>query len=178
MRSTLVYGTFDPLTSGHLWLAFTGLRLFDRLVVAIAPVVNREPMFTAEERVEMWKKSLDGWGEGRVEAIAVGDDAEVDLARDHGCESLLVGVRNMAEYMERAVWQRVLHDLDPAIQPVHLFPDARVADISASKVRALVGRDGWVEAVKPYLPPYAFESLYWKVRGSGRNGDRRVGNTR
>lgn len=61
MRSALVYGTFDPLTSGHLWLASAGLQLFDNIVVAIAPIVNREAVFTSEERIGLWAQSLLGW---------------------------------------------------------------------------------------------------------------------
>jgi pantetheine-phosphate adenylyltransferase len=171
MRSALVYGTFDPLTSGHLWLVSAGLRLFDRIVVAVAPVVGREPVFTTEERLILWSQSLHGWGEGRVRVVVVGDESEARLAREHGCGFVLAGVRNLTEYIERSVWQRVLHDLAPAIQPVYLFPDARVADISAARVRDLVGRDGWVEAVKPYLQVPTWEALYRKYR---RWGGRRV----
>ncbi|MBY0512520.1 MAG: hypothetical protein K2P78_01245 [Gemmataceae bacterium] len=164
MKSALVYGTFDPLTSGQLWLVSAGLRMFNQIVIAVAPVTGREPMFTAEERVSLWSESLDGWDEGRVRVVVAGDESEVRLAREHGCEFVLAGVRDLTEYIERSVWQRVLHDLDPAIQPVYSFPDARVADISAAKVRDLVDRGGWVEAVKPYLQVPTWEALYRKYR--------------
>jgi len=164
MRSVLVHGTFDPVTSGHMWLVSTGLQLFDRIVVAVAPIMNREPMFTVDERIKMWHDSLHGWGDGRVEVIAAGDEFEGQLAKEHGCGFVLAGVRSMAEYMERSVWQRVVRDLDSAVQSVYLFPDERIAAISASKVRALVGTDGWVENVSRYLQPAAYEALYWKFR--------------
>lgn len=167
MRSALVYGTFDPVTSGHLWLVFAGLEAFDRIVVAVAPVAGREAMFAVEERVEMWRASLHGWGEGRVEVVAAGDESEARLACKHGCGFILAGLRNAAEYAERAVWQQTLHEADPAVLPVYLVPDARVADISATGVRELVGRDGWAESVRRYLQPATYEALYWKSRRPG-----------
>lgn len=72
--------------------------------------------------------------------------------------------------MERAVWQRVLRDLDPAVQTIYLFPDSRVAHISASKVREMVGRDGWVEGVKQYLQVPTWEALYRKFRQAKPSG--------
>ena len=50
MRYALMYGTFGPLTPGHLWLTSAGLRLFDWIVVAVAPLVGRESIFKTVER--------------------------------------------------------------------------------------------------------------------------------
>lgn len=89
------------------------------------------------------------------------------LAHEHGCGFLLAGVRDLTEYVERAVWQRVIRNLDPAIQSVYLIPDSRIAAVSAAGVRELVGRDGWVEAVKLHLQVPTWEALVRKFKPRG-----------
>ena len=46
-------GSFDPPTLGHLWMIEQGVRLFDRLVVAIGINPDKEPTFSVEDRTEM-----------------------------------------------------------------------------------------------------------------------------
>jgi cytidyltransferase-like protein len=52
VQKLFVYaGSFDPLTIGHLWMIEQGVRLFDRLVVAIGINPDKEHTFTLEERL-------------------------------------------------------------------------------------------------------------------------------
>jgi len=46
-------GSFDPLTAGHLDLIERGAEIFDHLVVAVLTNLEKQPLFTARERVEM-----------------------------------------------------------------------------------------------------------------------------
>jgi pantetheine-phosphate adenylyltransferase len=46
-------GTFDPLTNGHVDIIQRGSRLFDRIVVGILLNVEKSPLFTVSERVEI-----------------------------------------------------------------------------------------------------------------------------
>ena len=51
-------GTFDPITRGHEDLIRRCVRLFDRVVVAIASNPKKAPLFSLEERVELAKEVL------------------------------------------------------------------------------------------------------------------------
>ena len=46
-------GSFDPLTNGHVDIIQRGSRLFDRIVVGILLNVEKSPLFTVSERVEI-----------------------------------------------------------------------------------------------------------------------------
>ena len=50
-------GSFDPLTNGHVDIIQRGSRLFDRIVVAILLNVEKAPLFTVAERVEIGRAS-------------------------------------------------------------------------------------------------------------------------
>ena len=59
MNKTAIYpGTFDPITFGHIDVIKKGLKLFNKIVVAVSNVDNKNYLFDAEERIEIVKKAL------------------------------------------------------------------------------------------------------------------------
>ena len=60
MNKVAIYpGTFDPITFGHIDVIKKGLKLFDKLVVAVSDVENKDYLFSSdEERIEIVKKAL------------------------------------------------------------------------------------------------------------------------
>ncbi|MBQ7618063.1 MAG: adenylyltransferase/cytidyltransferase family protein, partial [Desulfovibrio sp.] len=57
-KIALYPGTFDPITNGHISLIERGLKVFDRILVAVAADTPKETLFTLEERVEMVRLAL------------------------------------------------------------------------------------------------------------------------
>src|SRR3972149_3205036 len=60
VRRGIYPGTFDPFHNGHLDLIQRGLRLVDELVVAIARNLEKTPLFTVEERLDMIREATAG----------------------------------------------------------------------------------------------------------------------
>ena len=59
MSKVAIYpGTFDPITYGHIDVINKGLKLFDKIVVAISDVENKDYLFNSEERIHIVKKAL------------------------------------------------------------------------------------------------------------------------
>ena len=59
MSKVAIYpGTFDPITYGHIDVIKKGLKLFDKIVVAVSDVDNKNYLFNSEERIEIVKKAL------------------------------------------------------------------------------------------------------------------------
>ena len=59
MNKTAIYpGTFDPITFGHIDVIKKGLKLFDKIVVAVSNVDNKNYLFNAEERIRIVEKAL------------------------------------------------------------------------------------------------------------------------
>ena len=72
MTRTAVYaGSFDPITRGHEDLIKRSLGFVDRIVVAVATNVSKQPLFTLEERVEFIRE-------------AVGKDERVEVRQFNG----------------------------------------------------------------------------------------------
>ncbi len=58
--TALCPGTFDPVTNGHLDIIERAARRFDAVVVAVLENPAKEPLFSAEERVQMLKEVAAG----------------------------------------------------------------------------------------------------------------------
>ena len=53
MNKVAIYpGTFDPITFGHIDVIKKGLKLFDKIVVAVSNVDNKDYLFSSIERME------------------------------------------------------------------------------------------------------------------------------
>ena len=50
-RIAVYPGSFDPLTNGHVDIILRGAHIFDKIVVALLVNVDKNPLFSLEERV-------------------------------------------------------------------------------------------------------------------------------
>ena len=71
-------GSFDPVTNGHLDLIERGEKMFDLLIVAVLQNVEKQPLFSVKERVEMLREVTRQWSEVEVDVF---DGLLVDYAR-------------------------------------------------------------------------------------------------
>ena len=61
MYNIAVYpGSFHCITNGHIDLLERALKIFDKIIIAIAANPGKDPLFSPEERMDMIKVSLDG----------------------------------------------------------------------------------------------------------------------
>ena len=59
MNKIAIYpGTFDPITFGHIDVIKKGLKLFEKIIVAVSNVNNKDYLFDSDERIEIVKKAL------------------------------------------------------------------------------------------------------------------------
>ncbi len=59
MSKIAIYpGTFDPITYGHIDVIKKALKLFDKIVVGVSDVSNKNYLFSSEERIEILNKAL------------------------------------------------------------------------------------------------------------------------
>jgi pantetheine-phosphate adenylyltransferase len=98
MRLAIYAGTFDPVTRGHLSVIELGARLFDQLVVVVAVNPDKQPLFSVDERVVMIREVVAAWP--NVECASTSGYV-VELAREHGAQYLVRGVRSCTLSFQR-----------------------------------------------------------------------------
>lgn len=57
MKIAVYPGSFDPLTNGHLDIIERSSKIFDEVIVSVLINIDKNTLFTTEERVELIKKS-------------------------------------------------------------------------------------------------------------------------
>jgi pantetheine-phosphate adenylyltransferase len=90
-------GSFDPITMGHLDIIERAASRFDRLVVAVLdnPRKTSSALFTADERIELIRATLDGHDNIEVDRFT---GLLVDFCREHDIDVVCKGLRAVSDF--------------------------------------------------------------------------------
>jgi pantetheine-phosphate adenylyltransferase len=152
-RAAIYPGTFDPITNGHLDIIRRGLKIFDRIVVAVADNKDKNTMFPLQKRVEFVKLATAGM-EG-VEVVSF-NSLLVELARKLGCKIVIRGLRAVSDFEYELQMGYTNKSLDREIETLYLMPNLENAFISSSAVRTILKYGGDVSHL---VPPAILEEL-------------------
>jgi pantetheine-phosphate adenylyltransferase len=150
-------GTFDPITRGHEDLIRRCVRLFDRVVVAIASNPKKAPLFTLDERVALAKEVLTDLPEVSVTGYT---GLTVEFARANGFKAIIRGLRAISDFeyeFQLAMMNRHLID---GVETVFLTPSEHHTFISSSLIREIAEFGGDVGA---FVHPVVAEHLRQKL---------------
>ena len=159
MNVAVYPGTFDPVTNGHLDVLRQALTVFDRVVVAVAPNIGKQPMFSAEERVGLFRRAVDGWN--GVEVLS-SDGLTVDLAKRLDARAIIRGVRSAGDLETESQMALMNRRLAPSVVTVSFFPGEPSVYVSSSLVKEVFRFGG---DVSHQVPPPVLQALAQK-RGS------------
>jgi len=160
-KTVAVYaGSFDPPTSGHMYMVKQGAKLFGRMIVAVGTNPDKTYTFTTEERVAMLTECTPDFDNVSVDSFE--NLFLVDYAESVGAQFILRGIRSEADYQFERAMRNVNEDLKPDITTVFLMPPREICEVSSSFVKGLVGPKGWREVIKPYVPDPVYQKLMEK----------------
>lgn len=145
-KIALYPGTFDPITNGHYDIIERALKLFDEVIIAVAISVDKKPMFTLDERIEMTKKATADLSNVRVVGF---DNLTVELAKEHDATVLIRGLRAVSDFEYELQIGYLNNSLDDSIETVYLMPTLQNAFISSSIVRGLLKFNAKTEHLLP-----------------------------
>ncbi|MGI8498990.1 MAG: pantetheine-phosphate adenylyltransferase [Gemmatimonadaceae bacterium] len=135
-------GSFDPVTRGHEDLIRRSLTFVDRLVVAVATNVAKQPLFSVEERMRFIRESVNE--EPRLEVLQF-DGLLVDFARRLGATMSIRGLRAVSDFEYEYQMALMNRHLYPELETLFMVPSIDLTYVSSSIVRE-VGRFGGVTA--------------------------------
>src|SRR5499425_368840 len=124
-------GSFDPVTNGHLDLIERGEKMFDLLIVAVLQNVEKQPLFSVKERVEMLREVTRQWSDVEVDVF---DGLLVDYARKRGAGVILRGIRAVSDYEYELQMVLMNRKLEPRLETVFMLPGVTYSYLS-SKLR-------------------------------------------
>ena len=143
-RVALYAGSFDPVTHGHEDLIKRTFAFADRLVVAVATNVSKQPLFTVDERVAFITEIFAD--EPRVEVRAF-NGLLVDFARDVGAQVNVRGLRAVSDFEYEFQMALMNRHLFPGLETVFMAPSLDTTYISSSMVREVARFGGDVSGL-------------------------------
>jgi pantetheine-phosphate adenylyltransferase len=150
-------GSFDPITNGHLDLIERGSHLFDRLIVAVLTNLEKDPLFTVAERVEMLQEATRAIPNVAVDTFS---GLLVDYARQKQAQVILRGIRAFTDYEYELQMALMNRKLAPDLETVFLMPALAYTYVSSRLVREIFQHGG---SVKDLVPALVEERLHQKV---------------
>ena len=147
MEKIAIYpGSFDPVTNGHLDILKRGLKLFDKIIVAILHNPGKESLFTLQERVAMLKESLKGFKNTEIDTF---DGLLVDYAAKRNAHAILRGMRAVSDFEYEFQLALMNRRLNREVQTVFLMTGLSWIFTSSSIIKEAAQFGGNVEGMVP-----------------------------
>ena len=138
MSKIAIYpGTFDPITFGHIDLIKKGLNLFDKIVVAVSDVNNKDYLFDARERIEIVKRALFidlKLNKKRITIIPF-SSLTTDLCKKYKSNIILRGLRAVSDFEYEFQMTGMNYQLNPDIETIFLMTSEKNSFISSNFVK-------------------------------------------
>ncbi|PYR59266.1 MAG: pantetheine-phosphate adenylyltransferase [Acidobacteria bacterium] len=139
-------GSFDPLTNGHVDIIQRGSRLFDRIIVSVLVNLEKRPLFTVHERVDIARGVFKALSNVEVDTF---DGLLVDYAGSRHAKVIVKGLRAVSDFeyeMQMALMNRRLNQ---DVETVFMMPAEPYTYVSSRLVKEVVALGGSVTGLVP-----------------------------
>lgn len=158
-RRAVYTGSFDPITLGHLNVIERSSRLVDELIVGVGINIDKQSLFTPEERVELIQKACSHLENVRVEMFS---GLAVSFVRDCDAKVIIRGVRSLTDMETEFTMTLANRKLDPGIETVFLMADDEFSHVSSSLIKQITSLAG-DEELSRFVPMVVVQPLREKL---------------
>ena len=155
-------GTFDPITYGHIDVIKKGLKLFNKIIVAVSDVDNKDYLFDINERIEIVKKALFfdlKLNKNKINVIAF-NTLTTDLCKKNKASIILRGLRAASDFEYEFQLAGMNRKLNNSIETVFLMSDVENQIISSKFVKEIVKLKGNIKKFTTKSTIKALERKY------------------
>lgn len=147
ITSLAVYpGSFDPITYGHINIVHRALKIFDRIVIAIANNTSKRTTFTDRERVDMIREIFRDEPQVEVDSF---QGLLVDYLRARKARVILRGIRTVTDFDYEFQMALANKSLDPDIEQVFMMTEGKYLYYSSSIIKEIVALGGTAHEMVP-----------------------------
>lgn len=156
MKKTVICpGSYDPITVGHLDIISRAASLFDRVIVLCLINPKKNYSFSAEERIEMIKKTVKDAKLDNVE-VDFYDGLLADYAKQKGAYAIIKGLRAMSDFEYEFQMALTNKKLNPEVETLFLTTDSQYMYLSSSMVKQIASLGGDISA---FVPPIIHKDI-------------------
>ena len=151
MYNIAVYpGSFDPITNGHIDLLERALKIFDKIIIAIAANPGKaSPLFSAEERMEMIKVSLVNHPLNDRVKVDLFHGLLVDYVQSIPSRAIIRGLRAISDFEYEFQMALMNRKLNADIETAFIMTGMRWIFISSRIIKEVVLSGGNVSGLVP-----------------------------
>jgi len=145
MNKVAIYpGTFDPITYGHIDVIKKALKLFDKIVVGVSNVSNKNYLFSTEERIDIVNKALFKDLKLNKKKILVVSFSSLttDLCKKYKSNIILRGLRAVSDFEYEFQLAGMNRKLNNNVETIFLMSDVENQIISSRFVKEIIKLNG------------------------------------
>ena len=145
-RIAVYPGSFDPLTNGHVDIILRGAHIFDKIVLALLVNVDKNPLFSLEERVEITRKVFQEYPNVEVDTFV---GLLVDYAKRRDIGVIVRGLRAISDFEYELQMALMNRRLSPETETVFMMPAEQYTYVSSRLVKEVFALGGSVSGLVP-----------------------------
>ena len=157
-RIAIYPGSYDPLTNGHVDIIERGSRIFDQIIVSILANVEKKPLFSEKERIDIITDVFKGRDNVRVETF---DGLLVDYAQQKKASVIVRGLRAVSDFEYEFQMALMNRHLAPGLETVFMMPAEQYTYISSRLIKEVFTLGGEITGL---VPPVVEEMLRAKQK--------------
>lgn len=146
MRIAVYPGSFDPITNGHLDIIERASKIFDKVIVGVLNNNNKNPLFTAYERVMLIEKVTNNLPNVEVSCF---NGLLVDFASQHNANVIIKGLRTVNDFEYEFQMALLNKTLNSECETMFMMTNSKYSYISSSMVKELAGYNGDLAGLVP-----------------------------
>jgi pantetheine-phosphate adenylyltransferase len=146
MRTAIYPGSFDPLTNGHLDIIERAVKLFDRVVVAVAHNDSKHPLFTIEERVDLVRDCVQHIPQVEVDTF---DRLLVDYVNQRSAHAIIRGLRAVSDFEFEFQLALMNRKLNERVETIFMMPKDTYTFLSSRIIKEIARLGGDISTFVP-----------------------------
>jgi len=158
MRRAVYPGSFDPLTLGHLDIIKRAAKNFDELIVAVVRNPSKNPLFSANERVNMIEKATSDLPNVRADHF---EGLLIHYVESVDSEIIVKGLRAITDFEYEFQMALMNRKLDSNIDTMFLMTRNKYSYLSSSMVKEVFRLGGDVSCL---VPKCVLDQLQTKIK--------------
>ena len=148
MSKVVIYpGTFDPITFGHIDVIKKSLKLFNKIIVAVSDVENKNYLFSSNERIEIIEKALFkdlNYDKKKINIISF-TSLTTDLCNKYKSNIILRGLRAVSDFEYEYQLAGMNRKMNNKIETIFLMSDVENQIISSRFVKEIIRLKGNID---------------------------------
>ena len=153
MKIGVYPGTFDPITRGHLDIIRRSQKVFDKVIVAVAPNLKKQPLFDVNERIEMIQDATQDLNYVEVEIF---EGLLAEYMNLKGVHAVIRGLRAISDFEHEFMMALINRKLDRDAETIFLMPSEEYSCITSSAIKEIASFGG---DMKDFVTPLVARRL-------------------